>query len=320
VERRGAAAARNSISSSSGACIRANIDNLIAAPAAQPGDVAAVRPDSGRDLPLHATLAQVSMPSAAPAAVAGDDLEAEVAELMQAMQKSGSPVESNRSSALSILSSLPSSNSRGSIDRALLLSVVGPACSVNQTSLASPPPPAPAHASQADDIGRAHVSKPSAEETGAGQLTPSTQAAPAMPASGAASEVGLSGAAARPLAPRNALVYKWMLWTGSAYEPFSDAAHDLIEKSLRDFEMRVVIDLGTGGARPDSGSGVKLFVNPVGRTAYFYDDFARKKVCWSPHVMPHSHAIKPGRRGSHPSLQLVHRYRRYVAATSRAQR
>ena len=108
-----------------------------------------------------------------------------------------------------------------------------------------------------------------------------------------------------------------MVWTGSAYEPFSDAAHDLIEKSLRAFEMRVVIDLSTGqGQREDVERGCgdtpgKLFVNPVGRTAYFYDERTRKKVGpWgcTPHFVRARALIHPcpGRRGSHPALQLVH--------------
>ena len=57
--------------------------------------------------------------------------------------------------------------------------------------------------------------------------------------------------------------------------------------------MRVVIDLSTGqGQRDgaDTGSGVKLFVNPVGRTAYFYDDFARKKVRQIRQLMSHTTA------------------------------
>jgi hypothetical protein len=73
-----------------------------------------------------------------------------------------------------------------------------------------------------------------------------------------------------------------MLWTGSAYEPFSSAAHDLIEKGLRAFEMRVVIDLSAGQQQSvglETRQGIKLFVNPVGRTAYFYDDCTRTKVC-----------------------------------------
>jgi hypothetical protein len=212
--------------------MRAIADAVNSAVADPPGDALAARPDSGLDLPLHAKLSQVSAHSAAlPAAVAGDDLEAEVAELIQAMQKSGSPIGSDRSSAVSVLSSLPSSNSRGSIDRALLLSVVGPACSVSQTALASSTPPPAAH-----DVERGDVSAGSAVESSAALVaTSSALAAPAMAALVAASGIAPSVPSARLPAPRNALVFKWMLWTGSAYEPFSDAAHDLIEKSLRAF-------------------------------------------------------------------------------------
>jgi len=45
--------------------------------------------------------------------------------------------------------------------------------------------------------------------------------------------------------------------------------------------MRVVIDLSPGqggGEGVGCGRGAKLFVNPVGRTAYFYDENTRKKV------------------------------------------
>jgi hypothetical protein len=227
-------------------------------------------------------LSQVSVPSAAePAAAAGDDIEAEVAELITAMRKSQSPVTGDRmlpshsgSSSGSFMSSRPSSNSRGSIDRALLLSVVGPACSVSQTTHANSPPPV-----TGDNGERVDASNPGVTESRATQnLTPAAAQVAAIDVSEAVSEVGHS---ARPSAPRSALEFKWMLWTGSAYEPFSNAAHDLIEKSLRAFEMRVVIDLSTGQGHREGfnpGQGLKLFVNPVGRTAYFYDEISRKKV------------------------------------------
>ena len=56
---------------------------------------------------------------------------------------------------------------------------------------------------------------------------------------------------------------------------------------MRAFEMRVVIDLSTGqGQREgfDASHGLQLFVNPVGRTAYHYDAFTRKKVRHMMHI------------------------------------
>ncbi len=326
VERRGAVADRNSVRISIGG----GGGGVSPAAAADPvGDniPAAARPDSERELPLHAQLSQMSMPSAAAASAAqnGDDIEAEVAELLASMRKSSPPVTglnlsppATDSSRVSIVSSRPSSDSRGSIDRSLLLSVVGPACSVSQTGLPSPPPPVPQAEVEVVDVSDCGDAEGAVAQQAAAVAA---QAASDLAACDAASEVAAAAAAAaaaaRPPAPRNALEFKWMVWTGSAYEPFSDAAHDLIEKSLRAFEMRVVIDLSTGqGQREDveRGSGDtpgKLFVNPVGRTAYFYDERTRKKVCpWG----STSHFIRaralihpcPGRRGSHPALQLVH--------------
>jgi hypothetical protein len=144
VERRGAAAARNSLKSCSPG--GSDVGAVVVSDPSVNCIEAVVRPEC--DLPLHAMLSQVSVPSAAePAAASGDDIEAEVAELVTAMRKSQSPVTGDPilpshsgSSSGSFMSSRPSSNSRGSIDRALLLSVVGPACSVSQTAHANSPP------------------------------------------------------------------------------------------------------------------------------------------------------------------------------------
>jgi hypothetical protein len=280
VERRGAAASRNSLNSSSNACSR--IADAAAIHAPGDGMQEAARPVSELELPLHAMLSQVAVPSAAALeTITGDDLESDVAELIAAIQKRNSPL-TRGSSVSSMVPSPPSSNSRGSIDRLLLLSVVGPACSVTQTALApSPPPAAKGDGERVDLIGDAPdggAVESSVDQHGS---LAAAHVAPVSAASEAAAEVGHAAAADHPPAARIALEFKWMLWTGSAYEPFSNVAHDLIERSMRAFEMRVVIDLSTGqGQREgfDSGHGLKLFVNPVGRTAYFYDEATRKKV------------------------------------------
>jgi hypothetical protein len=292
VERRGAAAARNSLGSSSG--VSGHMVNAVgAAVASSPiiDDVHVVdRPASERDLPLHARLSLVSMLSVASAEeITGDDLESDVAELVSALQKRYSPTVGG--SSASGVPSPPSSDSRGSIDRVLLLSVVGPGCSVTQTALAPSPVPA-----AAGDAGSAGASDESAADSSVAQTEASAvpQDVPVVIASGSAAEIGHSAAPA----PRNALEFKWMLWTGSAYEPFSNSAHDLIEKSMRAFEMRVVIDLSTGQRNDfDAEHGLKLFVNPVGRTAYFYNESTRKKVRRSLQLCIILHATKQCRQG-----------------------
>jgi hypothetical protein len=149
------------------------------------------------------------MPSGAAAeAISGDDLEYDVAELIAEMQKRMSPM-ADGSRCTSVVSSPPSTNSRGSIDRVLLLSVVGPACSVIQAALAPSPPPAAAGDAECD-AGAAGSSLVQHDTAAAVQAThiPAVcdEAAAAMPA------------AAEPSpAPRIALEFKWMLWTGRAY-------------------------------------------------------------------------------------------------------
>ncbi len=316
VERRGAAAARNSLGNSSG--VSSHMVNAAGAAVAISSideDVQVVdRPASERDLPLHARLSLVSMLSVTSAEeITGDDIESDVAELVSALQKRHSPM----AASVSGVPSPPSSDSRGSIDRVLLLSVVGPGCSVTQTALAPSPVPA-----ATGDAASAGASDENAGDSSVAQTEASavSQDVPVANSSGSAAETGHSAAPA----PRNALEFKWMLWTGRAYEPFSNTAHDLIEKSMRAFEMRVVIDLSTGQRNDfDPEHGLKLFVNPVGRTAYFYNESTRKKVRRSLQLCIILHSTKPappGRCCSYSALQLVHRQRGYVAASSRAQR
>jgi len=220
VERRGAAADRSSVRISIGGGGAA----AAAAAAAAAGDdtQAAARPDSERELPLHAQLSHVSFPSAADAAPPnGDDLEAEVALLVAAMHKSSSPFAALTSSpphagsSRASVASRPSSDSRGSIDRALLLSVVGPACSVSQSS---PQPPVPE--AGGDDAGGdaecSAVQEPAAAAAAAAAAASDLAASDAAPDGAVASTAAAAAAAARPPAARNALEFKWMLWTGSA--------------------------------------------------------------------------------------------------------
>ncbi len=217
VERRGAAAARNSVGSNGNICSGVNSGVGAAASVYPTGDGSSsvARPVSECDLPLHARLSQISMPSdAAAEAVTGDDLESDVAEFIAEMQKRMSPI-ADGSRCTSVVSSPPSTNSRGSIDRVLLLSVVGPACSVIQAALAPSPPPA-----AAGDVEHAHMCDAGAVESSlALHDTAAAVQTTHIPAVCDEAAAAVPAAAAEPSpAPRIALEFKWMLWTGSAYE------------------------------------------------------------------------------------------------------